>query len=163
MRCVWVPLAQQARQMRWNSRDNNCNPQRESGVLGLCKLPSAGSSTRGSGGEVVRGGGRSSCYNWLAHCPCPAIGVPNCHLHEARKPYAPSIIAARHGEGRCPINENEMKTPQGRKEDAKTHILTKKILLTKKKREMCERHSQAPPTLASPRVETTERKRGAPA
>lgn len=38
-KCVLrVPLTQQAaRKMRRNSRDNNCNPQRESGELGLCK------------------------------------------------------------------------------------------------------------------------------
>ena len=46
--------------------------------------------------------------------------------------------------------------------DAKTPHISQELystVLTAGKKKMCERHSQAPPMLASPSVETTERGR----
>ena len=104
---------------------------------------------------------RSSRYDWPEHCPRPASGttthrcakVPPPRGHEnlrTRKPAHHHCSTARRA---YPINGMKSKTPK--KGGRKTHILTR-ILLTKS--EMCGRDSQAPLTLVSPKLETTERK-----
>src|SRR5258708_7098721 len=155
MRMGATGTTKKARQMR---RDNNCNPQGRQGNLRLCQPPSTGSSTR------------LLFYNWLEHCSRPATDTdwhkyasatthrtkaPKCQGAQsaistrlARNP-APSPIEARHTHTE---DTRLMGKPTLRKGELKSIYLTR-IRLTKKKKRMCEHHSQAPPTLASPKLE----------
>jgi hypothetical protein len=143
-------------------RDNNCNPQGRQGRFKHKALVITGWSIvlirplalTGTSMPVLR-------HIIPKHRSAKVPKVPSPRGHEATK-YEPRTnpapIEARH------TTEDTQLTGKTHPEEGelKSIYLTRIRLTKKKKKRMCEQHSQAPPTLASPKLETTG-ERGAPA